>query len=228
MNTQTTPNIIPLFPAVMLLATILPNPTQAEPFNPQSSEAFNIRDSKGSRTSTNNAISPPGRPITPSSKKSGKRAAGSFSLWKTAGALLFVLVLIGLGAKSLSKHAPKFNGGIPPEALEILGKRNIDQRQAIHLVRLGSRILVIGNSPGGLQTLAEITDPVEVDYLAGMCRKDSTETSFTQGFLALFRREPIQNEHPEMTPSSPTNDIATNESEHVTSHSTSTMEESHA
>lgn len=146
------------------------------------------RPDAGSTDSTQ-PISRTARPITPA-KSSKKNQRGSSSILRTIGALLFIVTLIFVGAKLLKKHTPRLSGGIPREALEVLGKRTIDQKQVVHLLRLGSRILVVGGSQQGLQTLAEITDPVEVDYLAGMCQRDETESRFTQGFLALFRREP--------------------------------------
>ena len=73
--------------------------------------------------------------------------------------------------------------------IEILGKRRIDSRQSIHLVRLGSQILVLGSTATGLRTLTEVTDPVEVDYLAGLCRHSDAKTSAIQTFRMLFTRQ---------------------------------------
>jgi hypothetical protein len=63
----------------------------------------------------------------------------------------------------------------------------LDYRSTIQLVRCGSRLLVIGVSQAGMTTLAEITDPVEVDYLAGFC-KPSQPVSVGESFSQLFRR----------------------------------------
>lgn len=148
-------------------------------------------------------ITPPSRLITkPKSESNGgknKKPRGAGSVWMSVGALLLIVVLIIVAAKLLKKHAPKLNGGIPEEAMELLGKRMLDQRQQVHLVRLGSRILVLGsNTQGqGLQPLTEITDPVEVDYLTGLCRKkQAMETPFAQGFLSFFRKS-AEHETPE-------------------------------
>lgn len=86
-----------------------------------------------------------------------------------------------------------FQQGLPPEALEILGRRFIDQRQAILLVRIGSRILVVGSSPSGLQPLGEVNDPVEVDLVAGLCRRNENRgigNSFMQLLSGQFASQP--------------------------------------
>jgi hypothetical protein len=46
-------------------------------------------------------------------------------------------------------------------------------------VRCGPKILILGVGPDGIRTLSEITDPVEIDLMAGACRRK--ETSGTPG-----------------------------------------------
>jgi len=133
-------------------------------------------------------ITRPGRPLTRPSDSRRGTSSTTGSLWKTVTVLGGIVCVILVGAKLLRKHAPKLSGGIPPEALEVLGKRTVDRGQFIYLVRLGSRILIIGSSPAGLQTLGEVTDPVEIDYLAGLCRPREQSSAVAQGFLALFNR----------------------------------------
>ena len=82
--------------------------------------------------------------------------------------LAFVLCLILIVAAWAKRHLPQANSALPSEAVQILGQRAVGQRQMIQLIRCGSRILVLGATPNGLTTLSEITDPVEVDYLAGL------------------------------------------------------------
>ncbi len=120
-----------------------------------------------------------------SGKRSNKKAITS--VWTTFGALGFVIALILLAAKLFQRHVPNAVMRIPTEAVEILGRRPVDQRQSIHLVRCGSRILVLGSSTNGLTTLAEVTDPVEVDYLAGLCRHDDKEVGIIRSFRDMFQ-----------------------------------------
>ena len=135
-------------------------------------------------------LTPPGRTLTRPSK-TGRRQSTSTggAFWKTISVLAVLVIVIVFGAKILRKHAPSLGGGIPAEALDVLGKRMIDRGQSVYLLRLGSRILIVGSSSGGLQTLAEVTDPVEIDYLAGLCKPRESSSSIAQGFLALFNRQ---------------------------------------
>ncbi|MBT4866875.1 MAG: FliO/MopB family protein [Planctomycetaceae bacterium] len=133
------------------------------------------------------------RPITPSGQhpgsgeadKNGRSSVGQ-SAWKTFGTLAAIIGLIVVGARFWKKHGPKLTGGLPVEAIDVLGKRSVDARQSIVLVRLGSRILVLGSTANGLRTLSEVTDPVEVDYLAGLCHQRDAESGVAQSFRSLF------------------------------------------
>ncbi len=124
--------------------------------------------------------------------------------WTTIGSLALVVALIVILARLWKKHGRMVGTGIPAEAVELLGKRHIDQQQAICLVRLGSRILVLGSSPNGLQTLSEISDPVEVDYLAGLCRQPNTDAAHT--FRSLFQRHPTT-QNTDQTPGQPSSPV---------------------
>jgi len=125
---------------------------------------------------------------------SGEPGAHLPSLWMTFGALTLVVLLI-LGLAALwRRHGPAFAGGVPAEVVHVLGKRAIDQRHSIYLVRLGSRLLVLGSSAQGLQTLTEVTDPVEVDFLAGMCQRRDGDSGMMQAFGQLISRTPAGEE----------------------------------
>lgn len=110
-----------------------------------------------------------------------------FAPWTVIGALAFVVALILLLSRFFRKHAPLFQQTLPAEALEILGRRFVDQRQTILLVRIGSRILVVGSSTNGLQPLGELSDPVEVDLIAGLCRRDASQRGLGSSFLRLLQ-----------------------------------------
>jgi hypothetical protein len=51
----------------------------------------------------------------------------------------------------------------------VLGRAPLASRQQVHLVRCGRKLLLLSVSPGGIETLSEIDDPLEVDRLAGLC-----------------------------------------------------------
>lgn len=62
---------------------------------------------------------------------------------------------------------------------------------AVHLVRCGSRMLVLGVGPDGVRTLAEITDPLEVDVLAGACRRRDESSAGVAAFAHLLQRSTV-------------------------------------
>ncbi len=101
---------------------------------------------------------------------------GLAAVWKTLAALTAVVVLVLVAGRLLKKHSPLVVPRLSDEAVALLGRRSIDREHSIHLVRCGTRILVLGLAPGEIRTLAEITDPVEVDVLAGLCRSEQTPT----------------------------------------------------
>ena len=151
------------------------------------------RDSFETRTNPTNTNSvvrksrPPikiGRPE--SREQDANREGGSSSsgqLGTTLAALAFVVLLIVGAAKLLKKHSPGFTGALPNEALDILGRRYIDQRHSILLIRCGSKLLVVGITPDGMNTLSEIDDLAEVDLLAGLSRTKESDSSFRQLFM---------------------------------------------
>lgn len=106
-----------------------------------------------------------------------KSAATGSGIWTTVislAAIVGCLVLVGHWLKPYL-GAPR---GLPVEAFELLGRRLIEQKVAVHLIRCGSRVLVVSVSPEGARTLSEITDPVEVDRLTDACHNQTAAPRF--------------------------------------------------
>jgi len=123
-----------------------------------------------------------------SRSSSGSASNSPAGNWGTAlGGLTAVVALIFLTAKVLRKSLPAAQRTLPIEVVQILGRKPLDYRHTIHLIRCGSRLLMVGASQDGLTTLCEMTDPVEIDYLAGLC-KPNEATSVADSFNQLFRR----------------------------------------
>jgi flagellar biogenesis protein FliO len=126
-------------------------------------------------------------PAKPSDNSSSSLPA-STSVW---GSLIGLAVVVGgmlIVSRWLRVHGPPSLRGLPNEAVEALGQRVLSRGVAVHLVRCGSRMLVLGVGPDGVRTLSEITDPVEVDLLTGACRRRD-EAATGQSFAQLFTRE---------------------------------------
>ena len=61
---------------------------------------------------------------------------------------------------------------LPPDVFELLGEASLGGQQAVRVVRFGPRTLLIGVSPSGCQTLAELDDPQATERIATACRSD--------------------------------------------------------
>ena len=75
----------------------------------------------------------------------------------------------------------------------MLTRAYVGPRQALLLVRVGRRILVVGATPTGISRVAELTDPEEVEQVAARCQRgragsiSNTFRSLLTGGLAAFR-----------------------------------------
>ena len=164
-----------------------------------------------------------GTPITPrqtprttaKSSKTNSKNSSTTGWTTTAVSLGVVFVLIAGVAYFARRSIPGLNRGLPKSVLEVLGRRALEPRSSLHLVRCGRRILILGSSPAGLTTLSTIDDPVEIDYLAGLCRGDDDRNPLSD-FRNLFLKQwgdPTEPDKMPETKSPPTADHPTTGSE---------------
>ena len=90
-------------------------------------------------------------------------ATGAASLGIVVG--LFLLV-----SWAVRRGMPKGPAMLPPEAVEVLGRAPLVGRQHVHLIRCGHKLVLVSVSPTSVDTLTEITEPAEVNRLAGLCQ----------------------------------------------------------
>ena len=116
-------------------------------------------------------LSPPG-----SSKSSPQRPANppraGRTLTTAVGSLGLVLAVFSVFVWFTRRSAPRGLGPLPIEVVESLGRAPLAGRQQIQLVRVGRKLILLAVTPGEARTLTEITDPVEVDRLAGLCQQN--------------------------------------------------------
>ncbi|QEG02016.1 Flagellar biosynthesis protein, FliO [Stieleria maiorica] len=90
----------------------------------------------------------------------------------TVSSLLVVLAVFG-GLVWISRRfgsSRTFQGALPEDVLRNLGGAAIDAKTRVTFLKVGARILVIGQTTAGdPQTLSEITDPEEVERLTNRC-----------------------------------------------------------
>jgi flagellar biogenesis protein FliO len=142
-------------------------------------------------------------PLEPSERSSpgaqNSRAGSLPSLLYTGGSIVLVLGLFFIVAWAMRRAAPRGSILLPGEVVELLGQAPLASRQRVHLLRLGNKLLLVSVTTNGTETLGEITDPEEVDRLAGLCRQahpKSVTTAFRQVF-DQFNREPRMPELPD-------------------------------
>jgi flagellar protein FliO/FliZ len=87
------------------------------------------------------------------------------------GSLMFVLALFFAIAWAFRRVLPPGAGPLPPEVFEVLGRAPLAGRQQAHLLRCGGKLLLVSVGAAGVSTLAEISDPAEVERLASLCRQ---------------------------------------------------------
>ncbi|MBC8876787.1 MAG: flagellar biosynthetic protein FliO [Planctomycetes bacterium] len=102
--------------------------------------------------------------------------------------LAVVLGLFALIIWFARRVGPKGNAALPGDVVETLGRAHLSGRQEMHLVRVGNKLLLLSVTPTGAETLTEITDPAEIDRLAGICRQNqpgSITASFREALSQL-------------------------------------------
>jgi flagellar biogenesis protein FliO len=118
-----------------------------------------------------------------SHSETGRKIGGLPSLVTVGGSLAAVLGVFFLLVWVLRRAGPPGPAALPGEAFEVLGRAPLANRQQVHLLRCGSKLLLVSLTPSGAETLTEITDPSEVERLAESCRRAKTH-----GGTAVFRR----------------------------------------
>jgi len=111
-------------------------------------------------------------------------------------ALAFVIIMILGVARLFVRKSPFVMTGVPREAVDVLGRRTLDPRNSVYVVQVGSKILLLGSSAAGMNTLSEITDPIEMATLSNLCRAEQSKRPDVSNWLAsLLRREgpPVSN-----------------------------------
>lgn len=113
----------------------------------------------------------------------GRPLGAASSAMTGVASLAVVLGLFFAVAWAMRRGMPAGPALLPREAVEVLGRTPLAGRQHAHLVRCGNKVLLVYLNQGAAETLTEITDPVEVDRLVGLCRQ-----SHPQGATASFRQ----------------------------------------
>jgi len=115
---------------------------------------------------------------------------GSFILWSS----VVVVLLIGFFVvfRRFTKNSRLFGTN---QSIDVIGKRGLGPKQAIFLVEVGGKVLVVGSTRENLSTLGEIQNQEEIDSLRqasqGSPNRDIFRKSLNEG-LREYEQEPVK------------------------------------
>ncbi len=157
-----------------------PMPERGVPVEPSADPAAQVPLSPHSRQAPLPLPPPGGRDRTPQTPRRGLTSGVT-----VVSSLALVLGVFFLVAWGMRRAAPASGAALPNEVFEVLGRAPMATRQQVHLLRCGQKLVLVSVTPAGAETLTEITDPAEVDRLAGLCRQ-AQPNSATAAFRQVF------------------------------------------
>lgn len=107
--------------------------------------------------------------------------------WATTGVgLVFVLGVIAVMGRIARRAIPGAGLGEMTGPVHLLHRAYLTPKHAVCLVKCGDRILVVGVSGDRMNTLSEIHDPQEIDFVRGQCMQVRPRST-TQAFREMFK-----------------------------------------
>lgn len=117
-------------------------------------------------------LSLPARQTSPEAEGTkSKSLSVSNGLWNTTISLGIVIGIVAVLGRWMKHRGFRGPAVLPEAAFEVLGKRTLDAKTTVHMVKFGHRILLLGAGPEGIRTLSEIDDKLEVLHLSSVCRE---------------------------------------------------------
>ena len=105
--------------------------------------------------------------------------------------LMLVLGVIFAARFAMKKLFPAVSVGRNSQVISVVSRSVIGPKQQFLLVKLGKRLVLIGDSGVSMSPLAEITDPSEVAELVGQLQSESNHSS-VGAFASMFRKAETQ------------------------------------
>ena len=132
-------------------------------------------------------VPPPKRsPRNAESRADKPTTAGNMGM-VVVSSLAIVLGLFFLVVWLSRRAFPRATAPLSSEVLEIIGRSPLAARHQLQLIRLGHRLLLVSVTPDRAETLAELTDPDEVNHLVGLCRQQQAG-SITDSFRQVLHQ----------------------------------------
>jgi flagellar biogenesis protein FliO len=108
------------------------------------------------------------------------------AMYTTGAALAIVVGLFLLCAWALRRGARNSVNLLSTDVAQVLGRVPLADRQFAELIHVGNKLVLVSVTASGAETLTEITDPLEVDRLLGLCKQHEARSS-TAEFDEVFR-----------------------------------------
>jgi flagellar protein FliO/FliZ len=169
-------------------------PAAMPPTSPGIEKSESPADVIARRLAPPSTSAPSPRPSEANSDWLGSIAGPSWS-GATAGIGLAVVVgLLMVCTLMMRRGGAKSSGVLPAEAFAILGRAPLVGQSYAQLIRVGNKLVLVAMTPSGLQPLTEVTDPVEVGRLIGLCSSSQSHgpSAEFQQVLASLAREPAR------------------------------------
>jgi len=132
------------------------------------------------RPTASRPASKPGRPVaasdrplpSPAPPRPIPRRSSDWTGWiRTLAALAVVIALIFVARLILRRFGGRARPGPRGNVLEVLARTSTSTRHQLLVVRMGERIVLVGQGPSGMTALSEITEPDEISRLLSAAGK---------------------------------------------------------
>jgi flagellar biogenesis protein FliO len=129
------------------------------------------------------------RPAAKPSPLLAERSEGGPSLGGFIASSVFVVALMLGGLLLLKRYGRRSRllGGA--DAIKVLARRGLGQRQEVLLIEAGPRVFLVGSTRDQLSTLGEYSDPDEVSALLSGLPGDTSRATFRQALREGLREE---------------------------------------
>lgn len=129
-------------------------------------------------------------PLSPPSSSSSEvktQSGSTLQMLLSVGSSLMMVLGLFLGSVWLYRKSMGSSRatGLPKNVVQILGRTPVATRQQLVLLRFGPKLVLVSMVQGETRTISEITDPHEVDRLAGLC-EGSQPGSISSSFREIL------------------------------------------
>ncbi len=179
------PNGLPDYGSVVMASGSAPARETLTPQHRSTASPSSADPPSASPQATRTPLKPPSQ--STAGEQGQGSGGGTLRMFFSVGSSLLVVIGLFLGvAWCYRRTLSKSLGGLPKQVVSVLGRTPLAARQQLVLVRFGPKLVLVSMVQGEARTISEITDPVEVDQLAGFC-ESGQPGSVTSSFRSILQ-----------------------------------------